>query len=313
MENLSQMSSALVGTILFLSFLLTAMGAISVTFEVMSEKRKEARLRGQLKDSRFIQRLQRVAIFKEMAQAIRTVLIERNREEMYGIVFGTVAVFAVLTTILFLLVKQTLLAILAPFLVLKITTALCERLTTDLIDNLEEQLPGAIDNIIRISSKYGDLKSIIYESSRACPQPTRKILEDMSREMLSESPERVLMRHARRYDNVWFYSVIFTLVSYLEDASKEETLKNLKSLRDILDKENFVKKSSVTDRRYGVVVNLSICGLAIFGFFLNLAITPGANEFFFSTFSGLTCFVLGIGCVIITLFTSIGMTKTKKG
>lgn len=50
-------------------------------------------------------------------------------------------------------------------------------LAVDLMEQIEEQLPSAIDHIIRISSKYGDMKSIIYETARSCDNPLREILE----------------------------------------------------------------------------------------------------------------------------------------
>lgn len=304
--------SSLISFVLIILFCATMVFALLGTMEILIEKRREDKIKGLVKKNKVIEKIRNLSFLKKFSSHLELLLIEKDKEGIFSLVFTSVLILSGLSLIFLVSVKQILLAILAPVVILKVADELCVKMSSDLIESIEEQLPFAIDNIIRISSKYGDIKSIIYESSRTCQQPMRGILENMSREMISESSENVLMLYAKKYDNVWFYSLVFTLISYLEDASKEETIKNLKSLRDILEKENFVKKASVTDKRYGVVVNLSICGFALLGFFVNLAITPNAKDFFFSTFGGLLCFLIGIGSIIMTLFISINMTKKNK-
>ena len=304
--------SSLISFVLSILFCATMVFALLGTMEILIEKRREDKIKGLVKKNKVIENIRNLSFLKKFSSHLELLLIEKDKEGIFSLVFTSVLILSGLSLIFLVSVKQILLAILAPVVILKVADELCVKMSSNLIESIEEQLPFAIDNIIRISSKYGDIKSIIYESSRTCQQPMRGILENMSREMISESSENVLMLYAKKYDNVWFYSLVFTLISYLEDASKEETIKNLKSLRDILEKENFVKKASVTDKRYGVVVNLSICGFALLGFFVNLAITPNAKEFFFSTFTGLLCFLIGMGSIIMTLFVSINMTKKNK-
>lgn len=283
-----------------------------VIMELLIEKRKQDKVKGLIKKNKTIESIRNLSFLKTFSTNLETVLAEKDKEGIFSVIFFGVLGLSFLSLVFLVSVRQILLAIVAPIIILKVANELCIRMATDVMESIEEQLPFAIDNIIRISSKYGDIKSIIYESSRTCQQPMKNVLENMSREMISESPEKVLLEYAKIYDNVWFYSLVFTLVSYLEDSSKEETMKNLKSLRDILEKENFVKKASVTDKRYGVVVNLAICGLALIGFAFNIAFVPDAKNFFFSTLTGLMCFVVGIGSIITTLFVSIKMTKRSK-
>ena len=305
-------ASSLISFGLNVLFCLIMICALIGTMELLIEKRKQDKIKGLVKKNKTIENIKNLAFLKKFSNHLELLLIEKDKEGAFSFIFTGVLVLSGASLIFFVYVKQILLAILAPIIVLKVADELCIKMGTDIVESIEEQLPFAIDNIIRISSKYGDIKSIIYEASRTCQQPIKGILENMSREMISESPEKVLIEYAKKYDNVWFYSMVFTLISYLEDASKEETMKNLKSLRDILEKENYVKKASVTDKRYGVVVNLSICGMALFGFIFNLAFVPDAKEFFFSTFGGLLCFVIGITGIIITLFISINMSKKNK-
>lgn len=301
-----------------ISFLLRGLFCIIVVFailgtmEILIQKRKEDKIKGLIQKNKTVEKIRNISFFKNFSNHLEILLIEKDKEGIFNLLFTSILIFTGVSFLFFISVKQILLAITSPIVILKVIDKLCIKMNTDIIESIEEQLPFAIDNIIRISSKYGDIKSIIYESSRTCPQPLKNILENMSREMISESTEKVLLEYAKKYDNVWFYSLVFTLISYLEDSSKEETMKNLKSLRDILEKENFVKKASVTDKKYAVTVNLSICGLSVVGFFVNLIVTPNAKTFFFSTFPGLISFLLGISCVISTLFLSVKMTKKNK-
>lgn len=280
--------------------------------ELISEKYKENKVKGLVKTRPGINKIKNLTFLKTYANDLELVLKEKNKEEVFEFVFYSTLATAFIGMISLISVRQILLAIIVPVIVLTIADKLCLTLLTDISESIEEQLPFTINNIVRISSKYSDIKSIIYESSRNCEQPMKGILENMSREMLSEPADKVLLSYADKYDNVWFYSVVFTLVSYLEDSSKEETIKNLKNIRTMLEKENLVKKANVTDKKYGVVLNLVISLSAIAGFVLNILINPEAKKFFFSTFGGLVCFALGFAFIIITIFMNIKMSKKQK-
>lgn len=281
-------------------------------FNAMLEKKKEDRVKGIRKKSNITDKIKNISYLKTYSENLEIVLRDKGKEDGFAFVFQGTLGFMLFVCISMILVKQYLLAIVLPIIILKIANELCVKMAIDINDCIEEQLPFVIDNIIRISSKYGDIKNIIYETSRTCPDVMKKILEDMSRKMLSESPEVVMLEFAQKYDNVWFYSFIFTLISYLEDASKEETISNLRALRDILEKENNVKKQNITEKKYGIAINYAICGLSVVGFLINLIAVPKAKEFFFSSFLGLTCFLGGFGCIVATVFLSISMTKKGK-
>lgn len=306
--TLSNIIALLINLFFFMMLVLFFLGII----EVLAERYKENKIKGLVKSSKGVNRIKNMAFLKKFAKNLEILLKEKEKEGAYDLIFYLILALSLLVMFGLLLVKQLLLAILAPAIILWLANEICLRLSTDIVESIEEQLPFAIDNIIRISSKYSDIKSIIYESSRTCLQPMRGILENMSREMLSTPADEVLMNYAEKYDNVWFYSVVFTLVSYLEDASKDETIKNLKHLRDILEKENFVKKASITDKRYGVMTNMVISILGVVGFVINLFVTPNAKEFFFSSFIGLICFILGFTFMVMTIFINIKMTKSQK-
>ena len=295
-------------TIFCIMVILLLIGAI----ELILEKRKENRIKGLVKEQKLTNRIKNLKIVKRFAKNLEIVLKDKNKEYSYEIYFYGVILSSIVVMFGFILVKQIVLAILTPVIVLYIANELCLKLSADTTEQLEEQLPFAIDNIIRVSSKYSDMKSIIYEVSRTCSNPVRGIFEDMSREMLTNPADVVLTKYANKYDNIWFYSVTFTLISYLEDVSKEETMANLKHLRDILEKENFIKKTSLTEKKVNITTNYVLAGFGVLGFFGNLFINPGGKKFFFSTFPGLLCFIFGMGAIILTVFLNIEMSKAKK-
>ena len=100
------------------------------------------------------------------ANHLEIVLKEKNKEGAFEAFFYGSLIFIFGVLFGFVLVKQILLAIISPFVILHFLDKIAVKLSVDIIESIEEQLPFAIDNIIRISTKYGDVKSIIYEASR---------------------------------------------------------------------------------------------------------------------------------------------------
>ncbi|MFI3211460.1 MAG: hypothetical protein R3Y64_10490 [Peptostreptococcaceae bacterium] len=255
----------------------------------------------------------KIKSLNKLINNIQTALIEHDKEELFNIIIISLFIFTGFCSAMLIYVNQFFLSLITPFILIYISNLLLGQLVEDEEILLEEQLPGVIDDVIRFFSKYGDVKSLFYEVGKSSPKSTGKIFTEMSKEMFTESPEVVIERYANKVDNVWFYSFSFTMLAYLEDATKEETLKNLKSLRNILQRENELKKLSVSDKKYGVAVSLTVCALAVVAFFVNLFNTPKAVYFFFSTSLGLMSFVAGFGSIIGTIFISLKLAKKKKG
>lgn len=286
--------------------------AVITILDVVNEKKKQEKIFGRGKESQIKQSfLKKMKFFKQYHRNLEIVLTEKGKEPLTDTLFNITVIFLAFLVVYFITVHQILLAVVAPIALAKAINRIVVLLGTNVMEKVEEQLPFAIDNIIRISSKYGDLKNIMYEASRTVDSPLRNILEQVSRKMISGNTEQVLMDFAQEYDNVWIYSLVFTLLSYVQDANKENTIKNLKHLRNILEKENNLKKASVTDKRYGVMVNYALAFFAGIAGIGNILFNPVGREFFFSSFTGLICFVLGYGCVLLTIMINITMSKSK--
>lgn len=295
--------------ILFLAFIVLL--ALTV-IEMISDKYKEDRIKGLIKDNTKVTKLRNLTFLKKYANNLEIVLKENQKENLFNLLFYLSLLLSVILLIGLVCVKQFLLAVLSPCIVLFVSNKVCINLMVDVSDNIEKELPVVIDNIIRIYSKYGDIKTILYEVSLVCEQPLKNVFEEMSREMSSSPADKVLNSYAEKYDNVWFYSLVFILLSYLEDSSKEETIKNLSNLRNLLDKENTVQRDKVTGKKLSITTNYVIISFSAVWFIVNLMIVPGTVNFFFSTFFGLSCFIGGFACIIATIFINISMTKSKE-
>ena len=179
-------------------------------------------------------------------------------------------------------------------------------------ERLERQLPSAIDNIIRISTKYHDMRTIIYETAQTLNDPLKGIFLEMSIQMNSQSAQSVLMDYAYKFDNVWFYSLVFTLISYMEDSNKDDTILNLRTLRNLLEKENTLKRKNQTDKKGNIAINRAIGCLAILGFIIVMIFLPNSQHFFFATIPGILCFVGGLLFLGLTIIINILMSKERK-
>jgi hypothetical protein len=242
---------------------------------------------------------------------VKRFLSERNKEQYSPLVFyGTIGV-ALSLFAYFISMKQLLLAILAPITVVWVANKILTLLLVDVNEKVEEQLPLVIDTIIKVFSKYGDLKSVIYETSQSIDEPLKSRLEKLARKMLSENQEKAIMDFADEMDNIWIYALVFILLSYREETKKEEVIVNLRHLANIIEKENSLKNSSVTDKRYGVVLNYVIAFIAFAGGIANIIFNPVGKQFFFESLTGIFCFIIGYASVIATIIVNIKLSSKK--
>jgi hypothetical protein len=242
---------------------------------------------------------------------VKRFLSERNKEQYSPLVFyGTIGVALALFAY-FISMKQVFLAVLSPITVIWVANKILTLLLVDVNEKVDEQLPYVIDTIIKVFSKYGDLKSVIYETSQSIGEPLKSRFEKLARKMLSENQEKAIMDFADEMNNIWIYALVFMLLSYREETKKEEVIVNLRHLANIIEKENSLKNSSVTDKRYGVVLNYVIAFIAFAGGIANIVFNPVGKEFFFESLTGIFCFILGYASIIATVIINIKLSSKK--
>lgn len=221
-----------------------------------------------------------------------------------------VGAFGVLT-IGFIVLKQYILALVIPFVLSKYLTDIMESLEVDDIELIHQQLPSAIDNILKAASRYGDTASIFYEASLTMPHPLKAEFEAMVRKMNSRETIEVLNEFKDKYNDIWIRSFIFIVVSMSDDAERSIALENLKKLQGMLVSENNMKLAAVTNKKVSVNTNYALAGIAaVLGLGATL-LSETARTFYFSTPLGLVCFVGGYALVFATVKMNIKMSQTK--
>lgn len=259
-----------------------------------------AQIKGQ---TRFIQSLYR---------DIETWLNKKNkgylvRYYFYGILFITFLIF-----IMMLFTGQIVFAILYPLIVLWFIRCIIRTAISAPIVEMQEALPSAIDNLIRVLSKYADIKSVIYETSQMTTGPLKEELYLLSRQMNTRNPMLVLEEFSEKHDSIWLNNFAFVLMAYLREASKEETIENLRHLRNLLEEENKTKKRVISERKPSLALNYSLAVIATVTGVLSILFNPIAFDFFFHSYLGLFCFSAGYASVLVTIYMNVKLMKIEK-
>lgn len=212
----------------------------------------------------------------------------------------------------FIALGQPLLGALVPLSLHLFVRKILKTLTDNFDEKLEEQLPSTIDTIIRVLSKYGDLKSVVYETSMLVNDPLKTSFDKLSRKLSTENHEKALIEFADEYQNIWIYSLVYILISYKEHSRKDDVVKNLRYLRDMVDQENELKNKFLNDKRYGITLNYVILVFAFVAGASNVIFNPVGKEFFFQTSAGMFMFIIGYCSIFFAIINNIYMSKKRK-
>lgn len=176
-------------------------------------------------------------------------------------------------------------------------------------ESIKRSMPQSVNGILRTFTKYSDLQTVLYETSKISMNPMRTILEDMGRQMVSSSSDIVINKTMNKYNNTWLYSFLFILLSYVEGTPKDEIITNLRTLRDIVDKENKTKTTEKLERKMSVAINYVLVVIALVAAVGNIIFNEGAIDFYFSTPLGMLCFFGSLILIAATVFSNIFIAK----
>lgn len=283
-------------------------------FQVIEDERKKRAMYSKISEDSSREMIStKTQFFYNYKMLIKKILTQKNIGKYADKVFIGIILFSVFLFIYFITIKQYFIGLFAPVVLNLFLVKIFQVSADDIDEDIENQLPSVIDVIIRVFSRYGDLKTIIYNTSQQIDNPLAEKFEQLSRNMSSDSSqEKALMKFADDLGNVWVYSLIYILLSYKEDAKKEDVIFNLAKLRDIIAEENDMKNKASSDKKYGIALNYFIAFLAFVGGIGNIVLNPIGKEYFFHSFQGALCFLIGYGCVFTTLITNIVMSKKKR-
>lgn len=253
--------------------------------------------------------------FKSVEKFYREIdefLTEKGHGNVADIFFYGVVIVSLVIFVAMLFTGQIVLAVGYPLAFIWFIRKMFRISRKDPVVEMEEEMPAMIDNMIRVFTKYSDIRTIVYETSLMTEGKLQAELDFLSRQMNSKNPRVVLEEWSEKYNSVWLNSFGFTLIGYLDDTSKEETIQNLRHLRNILEKENTAKKDAIKQRKPSLIINYSLAVIAVVLGIMNIIFNPIAFDFFFHTYLGLFCFTAGFGFVLGTIYMNIRMMKIEK-
>lgn len=292
---------------------LTLVYGVIYYLSYLNEQRKRFRIRsGVVRKRKNLKLIERVDFLKEMYNDLDVVLSTRGQEHISDTVFYLLMGAMGASALMFMYFQVYIMVILAPIGLAWYFKRLLKAMQEDSVVMVERALPSAIDNMVRVSSRYSDVKSIVYETSKLVDEPLRGILDNLSRKMISNNPKEALDEFQQEHDNVWLKSIASTLISYLEDSNKEATMNNLKNLRDILSQDNEGKVKLASERKYGIMINYALAGAGVIVLLMNIFLNPVAKEFFFNSFFGLICLLGGFATILGTILLNVKLSKVKK-
>ena len=251
----------------------------------------------------------RIKSLRNFYNEIDEYLVRRGKEHVSDIVFYVIIILALVVSFAMMYTGQFVLAIVYPAVLVWFIRKIMTLSQKSPVTEMEEELPSTIDNMIRIFSKYADIKTIIYETAQVTSGPLREELDLLSRQMTTKNPMLVLEEFSEKHNSVWLNNFGFTLIGHLQDSSKEETIQNLRHLRNILEEENTTKKDAISERKPSLMINYSLAAIAVITAFANILFNPKGFDFFFHTYLGLFCFTAGFGSVLGTIYMNVKMMK----
>ena len=249
---------------------------------------------------------------KQLTANLLVVEAEKGKKEGWARTASMMClVFCVGFGIFLITQGQVFFGIILPFVFLFIIIKVTGIMVDSIAEKIKNEMPFAIDSIIRALSKSDDLPTVLYDASQSVDEPLKSMFASMSVKMLNQDPALVLQEFMDNTKSIWTYSLSFTLLSYTEDTSKDDVVSQLRKLKAVIDKENKDALVERNSKKMTVTVNYALCVLAVVAFFGNNAINPMGKTFFFSSVAGIACFVIGTALVITTVFSNILLGKGR--
>lgn len=310
-SNIPVMNETLLSALSLLSYLLIIATFSIAMFLHVSEQRKEAILLGKKKPITFDSN-KRNGLFTKLKHDLYILLEQKEQEHMLDIAINIILAIVFGSAVFLLVMEQPVLAMIFPYVLYRFIHQIILMSTTHISEKIEEELPLAIDHIVRVASKTDSLKTIFFETSKRLDGPLGKIFEDIALKMSNTDAESLLLEFSNEYNNIWIYNFTFTVINFTKQLNKNAVLENLVELRNMLEEENQQKKIEKTEKKYAVMLNYTVAVASFIAFFANIIFNPIAKTFFFSSVMGLGCVSIGFAALFATIIINIRLVKGKK-
>lgn len=250
-----------------------------------------------------------VFLWKTLKKRISLFFLFRKHKALAPYLYYGILLIETLLFAFCLVEKKLLFAIAFPLLFHWFVLKVLELLTLDIHYFIQRDLPIAIQHLVKVLTRTSDLKTAIYETSKSLNDPLRSMFLNLSRKMITENHEKSLMEMAEEANDIWLHAFVFLLISYKEQSKKEDIVKNLTMLADMITKENRLKEKAITDRKFITIMNYALAAIGLVGMVANIMANPYAPEFFFQTPTGMICFIIGISAILGTVLINLRMSR----
>ena len=310
-SNIPVMNESLLTALSMISYASIITTFLLAMFFQLSEQRKEAILLGKKKKITFDTN-KRKGLFIKLKRDLYIFLEQKEQEHMLNFVMNGILALVFGAFIFLLFMEQPILAIGFPYALYKFIHRIILLATVHISEKIEEELPLAIDHMVRVASKTDSLKTIFFETSKRLDGPLGKIFEDIALRLSNTDAETLLLEFSNEYNNIWIYNFTFTVINFTKQLNKNAVLENLVELRNMLEAENQEKKIQRTEKKYEVMLNYTVAAASSVGFFANIIFNPIAKSFFFGSVMGLGCVMIGFGALFATVSINIRLVRSKK-
>jgi Flp pilus assembly protein TadB len=247
--------------------------------------------------------------FKRLKANLKTYYTFKENKKRAEHMYLLVLIAELVLFIILVLAQNFFLAIFFPLMIHWFVNKALELMSDNIHYYIQKELPLAIKHLIKTMTKTNDLKSIMLETSNTLQEPLRSKFLDLSRKMVTENYEKSLMDFGEELGDTWIYAFVFLLLSYKEQSKKSDVINNLTNLADMIEKENYLKEKSITDRKATVILNYCLGGFGVAGLFLNLIFNKHSIDFFFNSMTGMLALIVGFCAILGTFIINLLLSK----
>lgn len=180
------------------------------------------------------------------------------------------------------------------------------KFSSSILNNkINKTLPNIIDITYRTMTRNDNLRSILYEVSVNYDGFLKEALIDLVIELETRPEVECLTRFSSKFSSMYMRSYIILLISFISKSKKKDVMENLKLLGETISSENKMKKDILSEKMGTSVQNWFLTGGAIIAFIGNLRFNEGGAEFFFQTYQGMLCLIIGFICIFATILFNV--------
>lgn len=249
-------------------------------------------------------------VFKGLKEQLHVVLLFKGKEKYFQVSYNLLLMFFFSVFIYFMAIQHLFLAIALPTIMYFFTVAIVKQFIVTFDEVIKRNFGPLANHMAKMFSGTSDLSIVLYESSKEIKEPLRSLILTLSRELMVDNSERVLITFIEKTENMWLHSFIFTLINYKETSSKEDIVENILMLAELIETRRDLSEKMVENRKPVVIINYMLLVVGIVIFLGNMLKNPIFKPFLF-TFLGTFSMIMGVGAIFGTILINIKFTKIE--